>query len=100
MIQGTTPTYTFNLPIETGKISRVRVIFAQDDTEILRKEIGDCELVDKTIKTELTQEETQLFESGKRVQIQLRVKLNDGTVMASRIYTVHCLDALDEEVLV
>ena len=67
MIQGTTPTHTFNIPFDTSMVKEVKILYAQDDVKILEKKNGDCTLTGQSISVTLTQEGTFLFDRKKPV---------------------------------
>lgn len=100
MIRGTTPTHIFAIPFETNIISCVRIIYAQNDEVLFEKQTTDCTLTERTISTTLTQEETLLFDSKYLVQIQLRILLNDGSALASKVNYISLEKCLSNEVIV
>ncbi len=99
MRQGTTPTHTFTLPIGTDIVSKVLIVYAQSDEEILRKTEQDCNVMGNTISVDLTQDETFLFDCGKNVQIQVRILTSDGKALASNIIVTDVDNCLTDEVL-
>lgn len=100
MIRGTTPKHTFRIPFDADMIKEVRIIYAQNDQQILVKETADCTLEGNTIRTALTQEETFKFDCTKCVQIQVRALTSDGEALASAIKHIDVDKCLDSEVLV
>ena len=98
MYRLTTPTLVFNLPIETDTLKAVYVTVKQD-SYIVEKAISDCTLDEKTLKVSLTQEETEPFEAGKNLEIQLRVKDQNGNAYASRVFCLPCEAVLKDEVI-
>lgn len=100
MIRGTTPTHTFNIPFEAGMIKECRIIYAQDNEVIVKKDNSKCILEGTTIKVTLTQEDTFKFDNLKPVQIQLRILTKSGEVFASIVENVGVSKCLDNEVLV
>ena len=100
MIKGTTPTHYFTLPFDTSLVANARVIYAQNEKVILKKELQDCECERNTISCKLTQEETFLFVHPRPVQIQVRVLTTSGDAINSDVETVTCEQCLDNEVLV
>lgn len=100
MIKGTTPKHTFTIPLETSELASIRIIYAQDDTQLFVKEMSDCVLEGKTISVTLTQEETLEFDDTKLAQIQLRVKTKSGEVLSSDVLVVYVGKCLDTEVMV
>ena len=99
MIQGTTPTHRFNIPLDAATIQRVRVTYAQQDKVLLVKEDSDCRVEGNVIELKLTQEETLLFDEFSSVQIQVRVLTAGGDALASELIRVPCGAVLDKEVL-
>lgn len=99
MIQGTTPTHTFNLPFTTDTISALRIAYEQSGKVVLTKETNDVETTSKTITVKLTQEETLKFDANVPVRIQLHVRMEDDTTMASVVETVPVYILLDRRVL-
>lgn len=100
MIRGTTPTHIFTIPFATNIISCVRIIYAQNDEVLFEKQTADCTLGEQTISTTLTQEETLLFDCKYLVQIQLRILLNDGSALASKVNYISLEKCLSNEVIV
>lgn len=100
MIKGTTPKHTFTIPLETSELASIRIIYAQDDTQLFVKEMSDCVLEGKTISVTLTQAETLRFDDTKLAQIQLRVKTKSGEVLSSDVLVVYVGKCLDTEVMV
>ena len=99
MIQGTTPTHTFNLPIDVSLVKNVRITYAQCETVVLQKEKGSCSFDGNSLQVKLTQEETLLFSCGSPVKIQLRIRTTGGDVLASDLIRVPCGVVLDKAVL-
>ena len=99
MIQGTTPTHTFQVPIDTEIIESVRIVYGQNDAVVLTKEKVDCDFGDNQISVKLTQEETFKFDENIPVDIQIRVLTNGGDALASRVERVPIITVLDGAVL-
>lgn len=99
MRKGTTPKLTFTLPLDTSLVSRVRVVFALNNKPVLVKDEGACSFSGSNVVIEFTQEETFLFECDTNYQVQMRVKLSDGSVLASDIMNLPVERCLDEEVI-
>jgi hypothetical protein len=99
MRKGTTPTHSFAIPIETETIQAVEVTYCQNKQIVIQKNINDCVMEGKTIQTTLTQNDTMKFKDDVTVEIQIRVKDDNGTVFASDIMSVACQRCLSSEVL-
>lgn len=97
MIRGTTPKHTFTLPFETQNIAKVRVIYAQRDKVLFKKD--DVTMEGDTVSVHLTQEDTFTFTADVVVTIQIRVLMQDGQAYASQFMKATVCDCLDDEVL-
>ncbi len=99
MIRGTTPKHEFKTNINNALIDKLKIVYSQNDKEIVTKTKEDCTLSgDNIISTTLSQEETFLF-SDKLVDIQLRIKTLGGEVLATEPISVDVRKCLDSEVL-
>lgn len=99
MRRATTPTHTFKINIDRDLIKNVQVAYAQNGNVILKKNTADCEVEQGKIVTKLNQQETLLFDSRSKVQIQLRMTTVDGNALSTKIYIIACGDVLSDEVL-
>lgn len=99
MIRGSTPTHTFNCKLEPDLIHKVRILYAQNNVLVLKKEDEDCIKDGQKISVKLTQEDTLNFKEG-RVEIQLRVLTPNGDSIPSKIHTVDVSKLLENEVFV
>lgn len=99
MIQGTTPTHTFKVPIDTAIISNVRITYAQDGAVVLTKEKNDCKMGEGFVSVKLTQEETFNFDDELPVDIQMRILTMGGDALASKPERVPLRTVLDGEVI-
>ena len=99
MIRGTTPKHIFALPFDVDMIAKIRIIYRQNKEIILTKTNDGVVLDGKRVEVTLSQEDTLAFQSGHKVEIQVRVLLNDETAMASDIYTIPCGCCLENEVI-
>ena len=99
MIVGTTPTHTFNIPFGTSIISRVRVVYSQNDEVVLTKTEKDCSFEDNILRVTLTQGDTFKFNHKHPVEIQLRVLTASGSVLASVPKKIGVTKCLETEVI-
>lgn len=98
MRKGTTPTLTFQLPIEVAELANAKVTLCQGDVR-LEKKLCDCESTNDSITVKLTQEETFLFDCNSHIKVQLRVVTVNGDALASDIFTIFVAQCLDDEVI-
>ena len=99
MMQGTTPTHTFNIPFSTDLIEKVRITYAQHGVTVLTKEKEDCQFEENKIICKLTQEDTLKFDGNTQVEIQIKVRTVGGEVPISKIMGVSCERVLDRELI-
>lgn len=104
MIRGTTPTITMKLPsnVSVSDIATAMVSIQQ----VGRKEKIDKNLTEMTIDPDknylmvkLTQEDTLSLFAQKTTNLQLKVKLKDGTVSATYPMPLAVVDTINEEVI-
>lgn len=96
MRRGTTPSIEINLNgIECGDVEKCFVTIQQNENEKTYQASPD----DKGIfKVWLSQYDTLSFSSG-IANIQVKMKLKDGNVVASSVYRVHIFEILNTEVI-
>lgn len=97
--QGGTPTHYYEIPFSASKLKDVEITYAQNDEVKVVKTIEDCTIRENEIITELTQEETFLFDKNYPVQIQLRLLDDNDKVHPSEIMTKSVKKCLSKEVL-
>lgn len=104
MIRGTTPTITMKLPsnVPVSDIATAMVSIQQ----VGRKEKIDKNLTEMTIDegknylmVKLTQEDTLSLFAQKATNLQLKVKLKNGTVSATYPMPLVVVDIINEEVI-
>jgi hypothetical protein len=100
MFKGTTPTHTFNVPIDTSLIKEVKITYSQMDKEKLVKRTEECTIGEGVITTRLSQEDTFKFEGNMIVTIQLRVLTLGGDALIAEPIMMAVGKCLDDEVLV
>lgn len=88
MIRGTTPTLEFKIPFDVGLIDELSIAFSQNSVVVLDKSLIDCTTNGQTIILKLSQIETLKLRAGTRTEIQVRVRIHDGTALASKIISV------------
>lgn len=101
MKRGTTPTHTFTLPFDATLVAKARILYAQNDTVILRKEGSDITINGNTLSVRLSQEDTFKFTMGftRYVEIQVRILTPTNDSLVSDIIRVPVERCLEEDVL-
>lgn len=99
MIQGTTPTHIFKLPIDTAEIREVMIIYAQNGAAVFSKSIADCELEGNIVRCTLSQEDTFAFDPKRNVKVQFRALTENGTALASAPKVIDVIECLNNEVI-
>lgn len=64
------------------------ISLVQNRETVIEKTISECEMEEKTIKLKLSQADTLQLDDHTATEIQLRIRLTDGTALASKIFTV------------
>lgn len=93
MYRGTTPTLYFTMPFDSTGISQLYITFNQEGKYVLEKTLGDVTYTDKRIELKLTQTDTLQIKSG-AIQMQIRVKFEDDSAIASNIIYTTAKDIL------
>lgn len=99
LIRGTTPTHIYELPIDENLIQKLHISYAQRGVVILTKTEADCTFENGNAVVKLTQEDTLLFDSQLRVEIQMRILTIGEDALASSIYYTSCATLLENEVI-
>ena len=97
--EGTTPTHTFTIPFDITLISKLRILYSQNNEVLITKELGDCTVLDNAVEVKLTQQETLAFDPRYNVEIQLRVLTAGGDALSSDIITTTVNRCLESDVL-
>ena len=101
MIRGTTPRHIFTLPDAMADVEFVAlyITYQQRRKTVLEKTLDDVQRDGTTLTVHLTQTETLAFGRGyvtEPVYIQIRLKLDDGTAMASDLMKTSVQQILKE----
>lgn len=99
MIRGTTPTHYFTAPCDGVNISKVNLLYAQDDVLLFKKKTSDCAIEGSTITVKLTREDTLRFDHKKPAQVQAVIETINGDVIESVIITIGVDKLLDDGVI-
>lgn len=99
IIQGTTPTHTFQLPFDTSTIKTVRFVYSQNGEVVCVKTGEDVQVLPESVATTLTQEDTYDFEPDVQVRLMLRILTVDDTALASDPVRLVCRGCDCKEVM-
>ena len=99
MIQGTTPTHIFRLPIATRDIDQLRITYAQYGKTVLEVTEADVTMDVQDVKYRLSQGDSLKFKPQTKVEVQIKVLTADGNVMASPVMLLTVEKILNTEVL-
>lgn len=99
MMQGSTPTHIFRLPLDTDLIQSLRITYAQNEKPILIKHKDDCVLNGNSVSVKLTQDDTLLFRAKLDAQIQIHILTTEGDSIPSFVKRVPVRLLLEREVL-
>lgn len=98
--QGTTPTHTFVLPLDTSLLKTVRVVYSQCKNVIFVKTGADIILEGNKVITTLTQDDTFKLDASKVVAIQVRAfTRSNGKAINGKTKTVSVERCLEKEVM-
>lgn len=99
MIRGTTPTHTFTLPVDCSEFKRIRILYAQNDETLIKRDLETLECDGNTVSCTLTQAETLLLDCDKPCDIQVRALTLRGEALACKPRRIDIGRCLDNEVL-
>ena len=94
---GATEFQSFNLPIESKKLKKLVLVYVQNGDIILKKFLNDFEVApfdNSLIYFTLSELETSKLSKGK-VEAQLKVLLEDNTILISNILKINAIDSID-----
>ena len=98
MRRGTTPKIIFNTDLDLTSVEEIYVTFQQEGETIVEKDKTEIEIDGSRIIVSLSQADTLLFHLDPRdtVLVQIRVKFENDTAMASNILKVRVKVILKE----
>ena len=101
IFRGTTPKFIFTLPnsITIDDILNVELVFTQNDEIVIAKKLGDFTTSNNQLTITLTQEDTLKLKGNSPLYYQIKVLLNDKSVITSDIITNMVYNSLSESVL-
>lgn len=87
MYRGTTPTFSFELPIQASTLTKLSITFRQPGGESIEKTLSDVTRSGQTVTVTLTEAETLSLKAARTLDIQLRAGVGDAR-LASQVWTV------------
>lgn len=103
MRRGTTPTiiYTFPSDLSVGEVVSARLSLCQGRRMIADRGLDSMEIgaYGNTLSIKLSQEESLSLSANRTVDVQLKVKLIGGDVLATPVREVRVQEILSEEVI-
>lgn len=98
MIQGTTPNVRFRIKnFDTNLITAAEIYFGQNGNMIIKKDNTDCVIEEGYVSCMLSQSDTLCFNEKSRVDIQLRVEVEGGAVLATKQFKRYVWEIIDKE---
>ena len=94
--RGTTPKLVFTLPFDTSLIDKIYITFQQKYRKAIEKDKSVCSFENNKVTLKLTQYDTLTFVSNYPLNIQLRVLLQDGSAIASKVIDKQVKDVLKD----
>lgn len=90
MRRGTTPTHTFTTEVDLSEATDIYITYQQDGKNVVEKTIDDITFIEGGFQITLTQKDTLAFTSdtSKKIDVQVRAVLGDGTAIASNIIRI------------
>lgn len=85
MKRGTTPAIVFSPSVDLSGALRLWVTFSQCGKEVFTLTEAELAVTEETVTAHLSQEQTLQLSAYNDVEMQLRVRWEDGTAMASDI---------------
>ena len=99
MRKGTAPIIEFTLPFSTELVAKAKVIIKYKGGSKLTKYAKAEDFDGNTIRVQLSQEETFLFDCNSAAKVLLRVLTTNGDPLVSDVYDVFIEECFDDEVL-
>lgn len=97
LIRGTTPSLKFTYSdIDIGSINVAYLTIRQLGSNIIEKELSEATVGSDYLLWKLTQEETLLIRANTKLEVQCRLKLNDDTAIASKVYELDAIKVLKD----
>jgi hypothetical protein len=98
MIQGTTPTHTFNLPLEVVNVRDVKIAYVQNRQVVFRKGTKDCVLTESKVQVDLTQQDTFSLSHLATYDIEFKAFTLNNKVIGKKFRSLKVEESVDKEV--
>lgn len=103
MRKGITSTIIFTLPseISVSELVEARITVQQRNTVCANHSLSELEMdvENNALKLQLSQEEALRLTADRKAEVQLKIKVRGGAVLATDIHRVDVRDILNEEVI-
>ena len=97
--RGATISNIFTVPVDLTTAVKMYITYDQFGRTVLEKTIEDCTIETNKITVDLSQEDSLKFAENKKVKIQIRAKLSDGSAHVSKIIETTAGELLKEGVI-
>lgn len=97
--QGTTPTHTFTLPIDSSLLKTIHISYSQLGEIVFIKKDEDVQKSGNTVYTKLTQKDTLSLDPDELVKIELRMLTHAGDALKSEPVLRSVEECTEKEVL-
>lgn len=99
MYKATTPTFNLTIPYKADEINNFIVSLVQQGLTVLTLTQDNCTVEDNKVSFTLTQEQSNIFVHRYPINLQMRIMLNSGKVVASAVEQVIVHRVLNDTVL-
>lgn len=97
--KGCTCKNTFSFPYAENDVKVIFITYQQKGRTVIEKSLSDCTFSDDKVSVILTQEDTLKLAENEYIEIQIRVRLQDGTPTKSKIIETYTDRVLKNEVI-
>lgn len=98
MVRGSTPTFTFKLPMSVSSLKSLDVIFIQNGKTVLSFGLERMIFEDNCVSFTLEEAETFLFCAGSNAEIQLKAVTENGDILISDTRKTHVRKKYPEDI--
>lgn len=98
MVRGSTPTFTFKLPMSVSTLKSLDVVFIQNGKTVLSFGLERMTAQDNLVSFTLEEAETFLFSPGSSAEIQLKAVTANGDILISDTRKTHVRKKYPEDI--